>query len=83
MNPVLAEEFTYEDGVVVLTDANFDDASVKFNEFLVDFYAPWCGYCQALQPEFEAAANTLLMQGSRVTLAKVDMNENPELKERF
>jgi protein disulfide-isomerase A1 len=36
-------EFTYEEGVLVLTDKNFDAAVNKFDYLLVEFYAPW--YC--------------------------------------
>jgi protein disulfide-isomerase A1 len=34
-------EFTYEEGVLVLTEKNFDAAVNKFDYLLVEFYAPW------------------------------------------
>lgn len=30
-----------DEGVIVLTDANFDEELVKYDYLLVEFYAPW------------------------------------------
>jgi hypothetical protein len=38
---VNAFEPTLDDGVVVLTDANFDEALAHYDSLLVEFYAPW------------------------------------------
>nr|CAH7745703.1 unnamed protein product [Callosobruchus chinensis] len=46
--------------VIELTPSNFDKLVLKGDEvWVVEFFAPWCGHCQNLVPEYTAAANAL------------------------
>ncbi len=47
---------------------------------LIDFWAAWCGPCQAMAPEFERAAHRL---EPRFRLIKIDVDAEPELAARF
>ena len=76
-----APEAGNEKDVIVLTDDNFDD--MIFNDesmWLVAFYAPWCGHCQKLLPEWVSAATQL--RGT-VKLAKIDATENQKMAQRY
>jgi protein disulfide-isomerase A1 len=72
-----------DNGVMVLTDANFDEELAKNELLLVEFYAPWCGHCKKLTPEYEGAAEVLSKNDPPVALAKVDATAEKTLAERF
>ncbi len=69
------------DPVLVLTTENFSEAVDKSPLILVEFYAPWCGHCKQLEPEYKKAAADL--QASNIALAKVDATEETELAQQF
>jgi len=61
-SPVTAGAGLYgpRDLVVELTAANFQSEVIKSKDvWIVEFYAPWCGHCKSLAPEWAKAANAL------------------------
>jgi len=61
-------------GVTILTSANWKQQVLDSDQmWLVEFYAPWCGHCKSLAPEWEKAAKQL--KGT-VNVGAVDMTEN-------
>ena len=60
-----------------MTDSNFRGKVLDGGEpWLVEFYAPWCGHCKALAPEFKDAAKTLK---GFVNLGAVDMTAHSDI----
>lgn len=46
--------------VIDLKPNNFDNLVLDSdNVWVVEFYAPWCGHCQQLTPEYDKAATAL------------------------
>ena len=62
---------------VTLTDKNFQHEVIESQKpVLVDFWAPWCGPCQAMGPVIKELAEDFQ---SRAIVAKVDVDNNPEI----
>ena len=46
---------------------------------LVDYWAPWCGYCRRIGPMYDKVAQ---QYGDRLVVAKINIDEEPELARR-
>ena len=67
--------------VTHLDEATFDQVLSDSNvPILVDFWATWCGPCRMIAPILEEIAEE---QAEAVRIAKVDVDNNPELSNRF
>jgi len=68
-----------ESDVVILTESNFNDKTSKGN-WLVEFYAPWCGHCKHLAPTYEKLATQLK---GKVNVGKIDCTIEQAIARRF
>ena len=72
-----AASFGLASDVHDLTGSTFKDFVTEHDLVLAEFFAPWCGHCKALAPEYEEAATTLSEKD--ISLVKVDCTEEVDL----
>lgn len=70
------------DDVVALTQDTFENEVGKDRAALVEFYAPWCGHCKRLAPEYEQLG-TSFKKTKSVLIAKVDCDEHKSVCSKY
>ncbi|MGV8937615.1 MAG: thioredoxin [Allorhizobium sp.] len=66
---------------VKVDNANFQSEVLDSAEpVVVDFWAEWCGPCKMIGPSLEEISNEM---AGKVKVAKVNIDENPELAAKF
>ena len=75
--------FKEEDHVIILEDSNFQEALIVHPNLLVEFYAPWCKFCQKLAPMYSQAAIRLLKENPQIRIAKTDATANIESAHKY
>uniref|UniRef100_A0A8D3D0Q8 Protein disulfide-isomerase A6 n=1 Tax=Scophthalmus maximus TaxID=52904 RepID=A0A8D3D0Q8_SCOMX len=71
--------------VVELTDSNFEKMVLGSDDvWLVEFFAPWCGHCKNLEPEWAAAATSVKEQTKgKVRLGALDATVHQGVSSRY
>ncbi|KAI3864660.1 hypothetical protein MKX03_009180 [Papaver bracteatum] len=72
---LLVSSAVIADDVVILTDENFEKQVGQDRGALVEFYAPWCGHCKKLAPEYEKLGGNF-KKAKSVLIGKVDCDEH-------
>ena len=66
---------------VAVTDQSFKSDVIESSKpVLVDFWAEWCGPCKQIGPALEQISDEM---GDQVTVAKVNIDENPDTPGKF
>uniref|UniRef100_UPI00398ED248 protein disulfide-isomerase A4 n=1 Tax=Pristiophorus japonicus TaxID=55135 RepID=UPI00398ED248 len=72
-----------ENGVLILTDANYESFIADKDVVLIEFYAPWCEHCKRFAPEYEKIASELKENDPPIHVAKVDGPSQSGLGQQF
>ncbi|MQM19494.1 hypothetical protein Taro_052499 [Colocasia esculenta] len=76
-SPALAD-----DDVVALSGDSFEKEVGQDRGALVEFFAPWCGHCKKLAPEYEKLGSSF-KKAKSVLIAKVDCDEHKSLCTKY
>jgi len=69
--------------VTILDDSNFDKIVMDpTKDVLVEFYAPWCGHCKRLAPDYEKVASAFENE-KNVVVANIDADEHKSIAEKY
>lgn len=68
-----------DSAVVKLTQDTFKEFIESNPYVLAEFFAPWCGHCKRLGPEFASAADSLVETHPEIKLAQIDCTEERDL----
>jgi thioredoxin 1 len=63
--------------MISATSKTFDAIVSESPEVLIDFHAPWCGPCKAMEPVLTA------LDGAPLPIVKVDIDAETDLAVRF
>ena len=59
-----------------INNKDFQELLQGEKPLLVDYWAPWCGYCRRIGPAYEKIAENF---ADRLVVAKVNIDEEPAL----
>lgn len=63
------------------TTEEFDKVVVEEKKIaVIDFWAPWCGYCRRIEPAYEKVGSEF---SDRLIVGKVNIDDEPQLAERY
>jgi thioredoxin 1 len=72
-------EIKMSEGILQLTDKNFESEIKKHKIIVVDFWAEWCGPCRMFAGTYEEYAK----ENKDVSCAKINVDQAPVTSEKF
>jgi len=78
--PAAAPAAANAEGVVVLSEQNFDATVQGSGKWLIKFYAPWCGHCKRMAPIWDELGGKT---EGKFKVGKVDCTQNQGLCQKY
>ena len=72
--------FSSKNGIIELTPKNIKKFMASHKPAIVLFYAPWCGHCKAIHPEYEKLGKSI---GGAVRVAAVDCDQHKDIGGKY
>lgn len=81
--PLLFLAFAADAAVQQVTDATIDQVVDGSSNVLLEFFAPWCGHCKSLAPEWQIAGELFTKEADDVVIGALDATESKDSATKY